>query len=316
MGFGIASTYCYANPLAPLDSIRQETIGGKPYVLHRVDAGQTLFGLARKYKVSPLAIKSANPTLKDALTVGEVIKIPVSVSKVIPPKAAYKKSKATVTEEEESDETESTQGSSPVDGAPVSLSKHIVVKGDNLFAIARKYNVSVSDLRKWNKISNAGLQVGQELLVSDASKSTSKADLPKNQVPDAPKNPIKPQDKAAVEPTPTPVEQPKPTSPSKVLEEKPSTPAKEPSERISEKGQAELIDDKTNLHVGLHREAQEGSLMIVRNELNGQSVQVKVIGKLPDTGQNDKIVVKISRKAFEALGGTSKRFPVQVTYTK
>lgn len=54
--------------------------------------------------------------------------------------------------------------------------------------------------------------------------------------------------------------------------------------------------------------------MQVRNEMNNLSVFVKVVGKLPDTGANDKLVVKITQKAYERLAAVDKRFRVEVTY--
>jgi LysM repeat protein len=40
---------------------------------------------------------------------------------------------------------------------------YTVDKGDTLSKIARKYSVSVTDLRKWNDLKNDMLQVGQVL---------------------------------------------------------------------------------------------------------------------------------------------------------
>jgi hypothetical protein len=48
--------------------------------------------------------------------------------------------------------------------------------------------------------------------------------------------------------------------------------------------------------------------------MNNMSVFVKVVGKLPDTGANDKLVVKITQKAYERLAAIDRRFRVEVTY--
>jgi LysM repeat protein len=47
--------------------------------------------------------------------------------------------------------------------APDRPANYTVDKGDTLSRIARRYSVSVSDLRKWNDLKNDVLQVGQVL---------------------------------------------------------------------------------------------------------------------------------------------------------
>lgn len=42
---------------------------------------------------------------------------------------------------------------------------HTVVKGDSLWAISRTYGVTVSELRKWNGLSNNDLSIGQQLVI-------------------------------------------------------------------------------------------------------------------------------------------------------
>jgi LysM repeat protein len=43
--------------------------------------------------------------------------------------------------------------------------KHIVKKGETLFSISKKYEVSVEDVRKWNSLKTSTLEVGQELII-------------------------------------------------------------------------------------------------------------------------------------------------------
>lgn len=44
-------------------------------------------------------------------------------------------------------------------------SRHVVQKGETLFSIAKKYNVSVGDLQKQNNIKGGGIQPGQQLVI-------------------------------------------------------------------------------------------------------------------------------------------------------
>jgi len=54
--------------------------------------------------------------------------------------------------------------------------------------------------------------------------------------------------------------------------------------------------------------------MQVRNDLNDQIVFVRVLGKLPNTGVDGKVIIRISKKAFEKLGGVDYKFPVEISY--
>ncbi|MBD2752686.1 LysM peptidoglycan-binding domain-containing protein [Spirosoma validum] len=86
--------------------------------------------------------------------------------------------------------------------------------------------------------------------------------------------------------------------------------------RISDSGVAEIIDgtDGSGKYMALHRTAPIGTLVQVRNEFNNQSLWVKVIGRLPNTGINDKILIKLSTQAFSKLSPQDRRFRAEVSY--
>ena len=48
--------------------------------------------------------------------------------------------------------------------------------------------------------------------------------------------------------------------------------------------------------------------------MNDNMVIVRVIGKLPETGVNDKISLRISNIAFEKLDAKDEKIPVELTY--
>ena len=57
-------------------------------------------------------------------------------------------------------------------GEMVNENYYIVKKGDSLWSIASKYNITVNDLKKLNNLSSNMLTVGQKLLVKDTSSSS------------------------------------------------------------------------------------------------------------------------------------------------
>ena len=85
--------------------------------------------------------------------------------------------------------------------------------------------------------------------------------------------------------------------------------------RVSESGLAAVIDNNgTDKYLALHKTAPVGTIMQVKNAMNGQSVYVRVIGKLPDTGENNNILVRLSPRAVQKLGTSDQRFRVETSY--
>jgi LysM repeat protein len=60
------------------------------------------------------------------------------------------------------EETEQIQKTIVVDGTMT----HIVVKGDTLYNICKRYSVTIEQLKQWNNIENITIQIGQKLIVS------------------------------------------------------------------------------------------------------------------------------------------------------
>ncbi|HPM01354.1 MAG TPA: LysM peptidoglycan-binding domain-containing protein [Candidatus Cloacimonadota bacterium] len=73
------------------------------------------------------------------------------------------------------------ESATPDDATPVqsiqSVSVHIVARGENLFRIAKNYNVSVDDLKKWNKLNTLTVKEGQRIYIGDASAMQAQKDI-------------------------------------------------------------------------------------------------------------------------------------------
>ena len=120
---------------APQDSTGIITENGKTYILYKVETGETLYGLSRKYGVRINEINEANKGLADGLKLGEIIRIP------------YNKT---------DDETETQTAAAK----PQTPKSHVVQPGETLYGISKKYGISVEELKQWN---NWELKAGQEL---------------------------------------------------------------------------------------------------------------------------------------------------------
>lgn len=135
---------------AQTKSTNIQTIGGKKYYIHKLEKGQSLYSLARLYNVELNAIYSENPQAEKGAKAGEEIKIPVS------PQAAPV---TTV---------------SPVSAAgivdTVRYITYKVSKGETLYAITKKLNVSDKELEKWNPGISQGIKEGQLIILGEKRK--------------------------------------------------------------------------------------------------------------------------------------------------
>lgn len=217
--------------------------------------------------------------------------------------------------------------------APVKKT-HTVAPGQTLNAVARLYKISVDNIKKWNNLTSNNLVVGQEILVEADASNASYNVTDQSAMEEPRKSKESEVDKVAGQPQ-AEVQEPvtkaerkeekkedkkdkEEAKESKASEANPSYTISNASgyQRIMETGLAELIDDTqdTEKYLALHRTAPVGTIIQVKNLMNDLSVFVRVIGKLPNTGANDKLVIKISRKAHERLAAIDRKFRVEVSY--
>ena len=85
-----------------------------------------------------------------------------------------------------------------------------------------------------------------------------------------------------------------------------------------EEGFAASIDEsiESDKYLALHKSARNGTIIFVKNQMNGNIVIVRVVGKLPNTGNNDKISIRLSSIAFDKLDARDSIIPVELTYVK
>lgn len=339
---------------SPVDSVGVEKRDGKRFVIHHVDQGQTLFAIARRYKTSIAALREANPDIKDAVRYDQVVRVPLAdlsrkerkaVDKAI--RQSEKETEAVATKETKSTATppsdktgktaeparKSTKKAEPVVSGNSGI--HVVEPGQTLYSLAVRYGVLQANLRKWNNLSTDNVLIGQALIVTErAYTARQPTTAPKSEpTKSTPKPPVtKPvptkTDKPAPTPTPAPagrerVSQPaatttaeEPATEPKVIRAGDTAPLPTRGRRVSDLGLAEVIEgnDDSGKYLALHRSAPVGTLVQVRNDVNNQSIWVKVIGRLPDTGVNDRILIKLAPRAFAKLSPTDRRFRAEVSY--
>ncbi|WP_264519997.1 LysM peptidoglycan-binding domain-containing protein [Flavobacterium sp. N1994] len=135
-------------------SVASNDIGENPSDYYEVQRGDNLFSIAKKFNVSLEDLKKWN-NLND-LNVEQGSKLALV----------------------NNDETQAKETNYKPE---VKITEHVVDKGESLGSIARKYDVSISDIKDWNKMDDNTIQYGTKLIVgkkyiisSESKNNTSK----------------------------------------------------------------------------------------------------------------------------------------------
>ncbi len=125
-------------------STKTTVINGKKFILHKVEKGQSLYGIAKLYNTDMNSLILENPGAIDGIKKGEELKVPVEKPK-------------TVTTATDLDK----------------YNVHNVGKGETVFSICQKYKISETQLTQLNPDVKSGLKEGMVLKISEKAATTS-----------------------------------------------------------------------------------------------------------------------------------------------
>ena len=147
---------------------------------HRVEPGQTLFAVSRLYNIPPATLMALNYLTPPAnLAVGQVLVLrdaPQPVATMPVPMPAPRPASKPTTYPAGRANPALYVPKAPVSAAPVpaaatpSAQLHTVAKGETLFGIARRYQVTMADLQAWNSKPDTSVKLGEVLRVQADSK--------------------------------------------------------------------------------------------------------------------------------------------------
>ncbi|HEX8268547.1 MAG TPA: LysM peptidoglycan-binding domain-containing protein [Flavobacterium sp.] len=130
---------------------------------YKVRRGDSLGEVASKYGVSQSSIKKSNKLKSNILKAGQSLKIVTRES------IAVKTSKTETKSDIASAEVKEIK-KNPDTASAKADHYYVVQAGDNLSNIAKKFNVSVEDLKEWNDISDNNVQLQSKLKIADLIK--------------------------------------------------------------------------------------------------------------------------------------------------
>jgi LysM repeat protein len=136
----LVSSYSYSQTYAP--SKTEKVIGGKKYLVHKVEKGQSLYGIAKLYGVDLNVLVIENPEAIDGIKTGQELKIPAEKPK--------------------------TANLSPADMEKYMT--HTVVKGETIYSICYKYQITEQQLTQLNPDVKNGLKEGAVLKIREKNK--------------------------------------------------------------------------------------------------------------------------------------------------
>lgn len=346
--FLVLSGLSFFSPEIKRDSIGIETINGKVFIVHKVDAGETLYAISKRYGVTVEQIVTQNPTADAGLEIEQILKVPYvprvakssvqgkkhivaeketlySISRLYGVTVEDLKKWNNLTEnglslgQELEIKNTNTLAASSINQLEVKSAKtvHTVAAKETMFSITRQYGITVEQLSEWNSLQTDELKIGQTLFVSQPANSKQNPTQTITQV-QTQTNPITQQQTPVIEKMVVPVTVPVVTPPVEKTTTIKISESVSGTDEIRETGLAELIEgtDGNRKYLALHRTAPSGTILKIKNEMNNREVFVRVMGKLPETAPNDKLVIKISKSAYDKLGAIDSRFRVEVTYYK
>ncbi len=132
--------FAFLQFLTPMLTSAQTTemIKGREFIVHHVKHGETVYGISKKYEVSQDTIIAYNKSARSGIKTDQILKFP-------------------------------SKNASSNTYASITLIKHTVQKGETLYGIAKKYNVTVEDIEKANPQASSGIRPDDVLLIPSSS---------------------------------------------------------------------------------------------------------------------------------------------------
>ena len=268
---------------AALDSVSVENLNGKKNIVHKVEAKETYYSIARKYSVTPQSVIQFNSN--KSLQIGTLLRVPTE-------RPFEESTIINVANKQESN----TSGN-------IVVIDYKVGPREYLIAIAKKFNTTVEDLKTLNNLSGNNLSIGQMIKVPSGSAFSKQLTTPVIPL-DVPKL-----DQITAS---TSIDS------SKSASERLKLPvARYGLREVNERGLAFRIEDE-NLDgtkmLALHQTAPIGTVIKITNPMTGKSTFAKVVGKFTQNESLKDALIVVTKATADLIGALDKRFQAILIY--
>lgn len=125
-------------------------------LFHIVRRGETLYSIAKHYRISVDSLKALNDLRGNNIGIGQRLLV-----SALPTDSVDKRYEPTIVEDNDYTCTEDTRETSHSSKAI----KHTVKKGETLFSIAKRYRTTVEKIKRANNLKSDSLKIGQKLKI-------------------------------------------------------------------------------------------------------------------------------------------------------
>ncbi|UKT65798.1 LysM peptidoglycan-binding domain-containing protein [Pedobacter mucosus] len=244
---------------------------------HTVLRNETIFTIAKQYSVTAYQLRQLNNLPDNAITIGQVLKVPSNVvtDVQVPKEKQVEPAKEIVISKEES-------------------FIHEVVASETIFSIAKKYSLTAYQIRTANKLSDNALVVGQKLIIPKPPQPKSVNDVSKEDQEGNPDSTMVRDPKLRRDPSVYGLSQ---------IEEKGA------AVWIAD---ADLDGSKMLV---LHRTAPVGRVIKITNPMTNRTTFAKVVGKFTENESTKDVIIVTTKAVADSLGALDKRFFCNLTYS-
>ncbi len=281
----LGTSHAFAS--AGRDSIGVENENGKQVVLHKVDTKENYYSISRLYNVHPRDVMNHNT--QKVLHIGDIVKVPTGRD--------FQQAQRPATRP-------LPQQNNPV--AQEGLIDYKVGPKETLFAISRRFNIGVDEIKRINKLEGNNLHVGQIIKVRQTTTTS---------------NPVAAAigEQASQSPRVRPLEDyvKKDSTDSAASDNTKINANRYGVTQRAEKGVAVWISDSnldSNKMLALHRSAPVGTVIRVTNPMTGKSTFAKVVGKFTENDTTRDVVIVLTKATADLLGALDRRFQVSLEY--
>jgi LysM repeat protein/ABC-type branched-subunit amino acid transport system substrate-binding protein len=128
------------NTFAQNEDYTIEKIGGKSYYLYKVESGNTIYAICKKFNVEVEELQSTNPEIVNGLKVDQVLKVPIS----------------------RSNKNLEKINSPQIQGKYI---YHVVDRGETLYFLSKKYDITIDNLVDNNPGIDQKISIGDTIKI-------------------------------------------------------------------------------------------------------------------------------------------------------